>query len=47
MSLFVGRLYYSLSVLCVQFLAPSTILLLAHIRIYRKLSSLPFWGQIR
>ena len=42
-----GRLAYSITVLCVQFLLPSTILLLAHIRIYRKLSSLPFWGQLR
>ena len=42
-----GRLAYSISVLCIQFLLPSTILLLAHIRIYRKLSSLPFWGQLR
>ena len=42
-----GRLAYSISVLLIQFLLPSTILLLAHIRIYRKLSSLPFWGQLR
>ena len=42
-----GRLAYSITVLCIQFLLPSTILLLAHIRIYRKLSSLPFWGQLR
>ena len=41
------RLYYSITVLCIQFLLPSTLLLLAHIRIYRKLASLPFWGQIR
>ena len=41
------RLYYSITVLCMQFLLPSTLLLLAHIRIYRKLASLPFWGQIR
>ena len=36
---------YSLLVLCVQFLLPSIILLLAHIRIYLKLTSLPFWGH--
>ena len=36
---------YSLFVLCVQFLLPSIILLLAHIRIYLKLTSLPYWGH--
>ena len=33
--------------LCVQFLLPSFILLFAHIRIYKKLTSLPFWGRSR
>jgi hypothetical protein len=42
-----GRLVYSLLVLCVQFLMPSIILLLAHVRIYLKLTSLPFWGRSR
>ena len=42
-----GRLVYSLLVLCVQFLMPSIILLLAHVRIYLKLTSLPFWGHSR
>jgi hypothetical protein len=34
-----------LAVLGVQFLLPSGILVLAHARIYHKLSSLPFWGR--
>ena len=38
---------YSLLVLCVQFLLPTIILLLAHVRIYLKLASLPFWGQAK
>ena len=40
-------MYYSLLVLCVQFLLPSLILLLAHVRIYRKLAALHFWGSAR
>ena len=39
-------MYYSL-VLCVQFLLPSLMLLLAHVRIYRKLAALHFWGSAR
>ena len=34
-----------MSVLGVQFLLPSGILVLAHARIYHKLVTLPFWGR--
>ncbi|XP_023342725.1 neuropeptide F receptor [Eurytemora carolleeae] len=36
-----GRLYYSISVLCIQLLLPATIITLAHTAIHRKLASMP------
>ena len=35
------RLYYSVAVLCCQFLLPSLLLLTTHLTIYHKLANLP------